>query len=180
VQSKPTVLWQGLRLPKECVGALKAFTSHAQSSSGSFDQKSAGRQHICALFEGGNVADRKMAAQSIATGVGRVLHEVNLSRVAKKYIGETEKNLSKVFDSAERNHWVLFFDEADALLGKRTQVNDSHDRYANAATDYLAQRLDAYRGIAILATHTKSSLNPAFLRLFQHVILFPSPGTDCS
>jgi SpoVK/Ycf46/Vps4 family AAA+-type ATPase len=131
------------------------------------------------LLEGTHVANRKIAAQAIATGVGRELHEVDLSAVAKKYIGQTEKKLSQLFDAAERNDWVLFFDEADALFGKRTQVKDSHDRYANVAADYLLQRLHTYRGLAILGTNSKTSLDPALGRLFGHVISIPSPGTNC-
>ncbi|GAC1533878.1 MAG: hypothetical protein NVS2B8_22340 [Vulcanimicrobiaceae bacterium] len=93
-----------------------------------------------------------------------------------KYIGETEKNLRKVFDAAEDGGAILFFDEADALFGKRSEVRDSHDRYANIETNYLLQRMESYRGLAILATNMKSSLDAAFTRRLRFIVNFPHPG----
>ena len=95
-----------------------------------------------------------------------------------KYIGETEKNLSKVFDRAEKQGWILFFDEADALFGKRTSVNDAHDRYANQEVSYLLQRIEDYDGLVILATNLKNNLDDAFMRRFQSSIFFPIPHAE--
>ena len=95
--------------------------------------------------------------------------------MVSKYIGETEKNLRRVFDAAEDGGAILFFDEADALFGKRSEVKDSHDRYANIEVSYLLQRMEAYRGLAILATNMKASLDTAFLRRLRFVVNFPSP-----
>ena len=102
------------------------------------------------------------------------LYRIDLSNVVSKYIGETEKNLRRVFDAAEQGGGILFFDEADALFGKRSEVKDSHDRYSNIEINYLLQRMESYRGLAILAT-TKSSLDSAFLRRIRFVINFPFP-----
>jgi SpoVK/Ycf46/Vps4 family AAA+-type ATPase len=103
------------------------------------------------------------------------LYHIDLSQVVSKYIGETEKNLGRVFDAAEEGGAILFFDEADALFGKRSEVKDSHDRYANIEVSYLLQRMEAYRGLAILTTNLKSALDPAFLRRIRFVVQFPFP-----
>jgi SpoVK/Ycf46/Vps4 family AAA+-type ATPase len=103
---------------------------------------------------------------------------VDLSLVVSKYIGETEKNLAGVFDQAESNDWILFFDEADALFGKRTQTSSSHDRYANQEVAYLLQRMEGFPGIVILATNLKGNIDEAFARRFQSMIYFPMPGPD--
>src|SRR5204863_10068020 len=101
-----------------------------------------------------------------------------LSAVASKYIGETAKNLRRLFDAAEDGGAILFFDEADALFGKRSEVKDAHDRYANTEIDYLLQRMEAYRGLAILATNMKGAIDPAFLRRLRFIVnfTFPSPA----
>ena len=96
--------------------------------------------------------------------------------MVSKYIGETEKNLRRVFDAAEDGGAILLFDEADALFGKRSEVKDSHDRYANIEVSYLLQRMEAYRGLAILTTNLKNALDPAFLRRIRFVVHFPFPG----
>jgi SpoVK/Ycf46/Vps4 family AAA+-type ATPase len=103
------------------------------------------------------------------------LFRIDLSAVVSKYIGETEKNLRRVFDRAEQGGAILFFDEADALFGKRTEVKDSHDRYANIEISYLLQRMEDYRGLAILATNLKSHLDAAFLRRLRFLVDFPHP-----
>ena len=103
------------------------------------------------------------------------LYRIDLSSVVSKYIGETEKNLRRVFDAAEDGGAILFFDEADALFGKRSEVKDSHDRYANIEINYLLQRMESYRGLAVLATNMKSALDPAFLRRIRFVVNFPFP-----
>jgi SpoVK/Ycf46/Vps4 family AAA+-type ATPase len=103
------------------------------------------------------------------------LYRIDLSSVVSKYIGETEKNLRRVFDAAEDGGAILLFDEADALFGKRSEVKDSHDRYANVEVSYLLQRMEAYRGLAILTTNMKSALDTAFLRRIRFVVSFPFP-----
>ena len=104
------------------------------------------------------------------------LYRIDLSAVVSKYIGETEKNLRRLFDAAEDGGAILLFDEADALFGKRSEVKDSHDRYANIEINYLLQRMEAYRGLAILATNMKSALDPAFMRRLRFIVNFPFPG----
>jgi SpoVK/Ycf46/Vps4 family AAA+-type ATPase len=103
------------------------------------------------------------------------LYRIDLSQVVSKYIGETEKNLRRVFDAAEEGGAVLLFDEADALFGKRSEVKDSHDRYANIEVSYLLQRMESYRGLAILTTNMKGELDPAFLRRLRFIVRFPFP-----
>jgi SpoVK/Ycf46/Vps4 family AAA+-type ATPase len=117
-----------------------------------------------------------MAAEVLAAELDLDLYRIDLSRVVSKYIGETEKNLSRIFDAAEEGGAILLFDEADALFGKRSEVKDSHDRYANIEVSYLLQRMEAYRGLAILTTNLKSSLDDAFLRRLRFVITFPFPS----
>jgi hypothetical protein len=131
---------------------------------------------ISALFSGPSGSGKTMAAEVLANHLRLSLHRIDLSAVVSKYIGETEKNLRKLFDAAEDGGVILFFDEADALFGKRSEVKDSHDRYANIEINYLLQRMEAYRGLAILATNMKSSLDPAFLRRLRFIVTFPFPG----
>ena len=116
-----------------------------------------------------------MAAEVLASDLRLDLYRIDLSQVVSKYIGETEKNLRRVFDAAEEGGAILLFDEADALFGKRSEVKDSHDRYANIEVSYLLQRMEAYRGLAILTTNMKSALDQAFLRRIRFVVQFPFP-----
>ena len=116
-----------------------------------------------------------MAAEVLANALHLDLFRIDLSSVISKYIGETEKNLRRVFDAAEDGGAILFFDEADALFGKRSEVKDSHDRYANIEINYLLQRMESYRGLAVLATNMRSALDPAFLRRIRFVANFPFP-----
>jgi SpoVK/Ycf46/Vps4 family AAA+-type ATPase len=116
-----------------------------------------------------------MAAEVLAGSLRLDLYRIDLSGVVSKYIGETEKNLRRVFDAAEEGGAILFFDEADALFGKRSEIKDSHDRYANIEINYLLQRMESYRGVAVLATNMKSALDPAFLRRIRFVVNFPFP-----
>lgn len=113
------------------------------------------------------------AAETLAKEAKGEVHRVDLSQIAGKYIGETEKNLAALFKKAEEKNWILFFDEADALFGKRTDVRDSHDRYANVEISYLLQRIEAYTGLVILATASEASLDAAVLRRSKTVIRFP-------
>lgn len=130
---------------------------------------------IVALFSGESGTGKTMAAESIANELGLDLYRIDLSMVASKYIGETEKNLRQIFDAAETKECILFFDEADSLFGKRSEVRDSHDRYANIQVGYLLQRIESYDGIVILATNLKKNLDPAFMRRLRFIIDFPFP-----
>jgi hypothetical protein len=130
---------------------------------------------ISALFSGESGTGKTLAAEVLAKVLDLDLYRIDLSSVVNKYIGETEKNLRRLFDAAEDSGVVLFFDEADALFGKRSEVKDSHDRYANIEINYLLQRLEAYNGLAILATNLKSALDQAFMRRLRFIINFPFP-----
>jgi SpoVK/Ycf46/Vps4 family AAA+-type ATPase len=127
---------------------------------------------VAALFTGPSGTGKTKAAEAIAADLGVPLHRVDLSTVISKYIGETEKNLQRLFDAAEAAGAVLFFDEADALFGKRTDVKDSHDRYANLEVSYLLQRIERFKGLVILASNTKSNIDSAFARRLRYIIDF--------
>lgn len=131
---------------------------------------------ITAMFAGPSGTGKTMAAQVLARSLGMKLYRVDLAGVINKYIGETEKRLKQVFDACERANVMLFFDEADALFGQRTQVKDAHDRFANIEIDYLLQRMEQFDGIAILATNRKGDLDKAFLRRVRFIVDFMSPG----
>lgn len=133
---------------------------------------------ISALFAGPSGTGKTMAAEVLANQLQLDLYRIDLAGVVSKYIGETEKNLKKVFDAAEQSGAILLFDEADALFGKRTEVKDSHDRYANIEVNYLLQRMEEYRGLAILATNRKSALDQAFLRRLRFLVDFPFPDAE--
>jgi SpoVK/Ycf46/Vps4 family AAA+-type ATPase len=119
-----------------------------------------------------------MAAEVLARELRLDLYRIDLSQVVSKYIGETEKNLRRVFDAADTGGAILLFDEADALFGKRSEVKDSHDRYANIEVSYLLQRMEAYRGLAILTTNRRDDLDDAFLRRIRFVVRFPFPAEE--
>ena len=130
---------------------------------------------ISALFTGPSGTGKTMTAEVIANDLDLDLYRIDLSQVVSKYIGETEKNLRRIFAAAEESGAILLFDEADALFGKRSEVKDSHDRYANIEVSYLLQRMEAYRGLAILTTNLKSAIDQAFLRRIRFVVQFPFP-----
>jgi SpoVK/Ycf46/Vps4 family AAA+-type ATPase len=140
-----------------------------------FAAKSARGLGVSALFAGESGTGKTMAAEVLARELQLDLYRIDLSSVVSKYIGETEKNLRRVFDAAEDAGAVLLFDEADALFGKRSEVKDSHDRYANIEVSYLLQRMEAYRGLAILTTNMKGALDGAFQRRLRFVVHFPFP-----
>jgi AAA+ superfamily predicted ATPase len=131
---------------------------------------------INALFAGESGTGKTMAAEVIASELRLDLYRIDLANVVSKYIGETEKNLRNIFDAAEDGGMILFFDEADALFGKRSEVKDSHDRYANIEINYLLQRIESFRGLAILASNLKTSLDSAFVRRLRFIVNFPFPG----
>jgi hypothetical protein len=140
-----------------------------------FSEKNSGGLGLAALFAGPSGTGKTLAAEVIAGELGLDLLRIDLSAIVDKYIGETEKNLKRVFDSAEAGGAVLLFDEADALFGKRSEVKDSHDRHANIEVSYLLQRIESYRGLAILTTNLKDNLDQAFLRRLRFIVQFPFP-----
>ena len=133
---------------------------------------------LTALFAGPPGTGKTMAAEVIAAELKLPLYRIDLSQVVNKYIGETEKNLRRLFDAAEASDVILFFDEADSLFGKRTEVKDAHDRYANLEVSYLLERMERFKGLAILATNRKRDLDDAFLRRLRFLIDFPLPGAE--
>jgi SpoVK/Ycf46/Vps4 family AAA+-type ATPase len=129
-----------------------------------------------ALFHGPPGTGKTLTATLLGKQTDRDVFRIDLSRMVSKYIGETEKNLSRLFDKAENKDWILFFDEADAFFGKRTDIRDAHDKYANQEAAYLLQRIETYGGLVILATNQRGNIDDAFLRRFQAAIQFPMPG----
>ena len=129
-----------------------------------------------ALFFGPPGTGKTLTAMLLGKYTGRDVYRIDLSLVVSKFIGETEKNLAKIFGQAEDRDWILFFDEADALFGKRTQVRDAHDRYANQEVAYLLQRVEDFEGLVILASNFRNNIDDAFLRRFQAVVHFPKPS----
>jgi SpoVK/Ycf46/Vps4 family AAA+-type ATPase len=130
---------------------------------------------VSALFAGAPGTGKTMAAEVIARELGLDVYKIDLSGLVSKFIGETEKNLERVFSEAESSNAILFFDEADAVFGKRSEVKDAHDRYANIETSYLLQRMEAYDGVTILATNLRANLDEAFTRRLHAIIDFPFP-----
>jgi hypothetical protein len=131
-----------------------------------------------ALFYGPPGTGKTLTATLLGKHTGRDVFRIDLSRVVSKYIGETEKNLSRLFDKAENKNWILFFDEADALFGKRTDIRDAHDKYANQEVAYLLQRIENHNGLVILASNKRANIDDAFIRRFQSIIHFPMPRLE--
>ena len=136
------------------------------------------RPGVRALFVGPSGTGKTLAAAWLATRLGLPIYRVDLASVTSKYIGETEKNLAQLFARAEHAEVVLLFDEADSLFGKRTDVNDANDRFANGQTNYLLSRIESYEGIAILTSNSRSRFDSAFTRRLDTIIEFPSPGPE--
>ncbi len=178
---EPRMTWDDMILPASETSLLQQIAEQVAQRSTvyekwGFSQKMSRGLGISALFAGDSGTGKTMAAEVIAAHLRLDLYRIDLSAVVSKYIGETEKNLRRLFDAAEHGGAILFFDEADALFGKRSEVKDSHDRYANIEINYLLQRMESYRGLAILATNMKSALDQAFLRRLRFVVNFPFPG----
>jgi SpoVK/Ycf46/Vps4 family AAA+-type ATPase len=131
-----------------------------------------------ALFHGPPGTGKTLTATLLGKYTHKDVFRIDLSRVVSKYIGETEKNLSRLFDKAENKNWILFFDEADALFGKRTDIRDAHDKYANQEVAYLLQRIESYNGLVILASNQRANIDEAFVRRFQTIIHFPMPRPE--
>jgi len=173
--------WNDIVLPNSAEKQLRQIVSQVRYRALVYDQwgyrdKMNRGLGINALFIGESGTGKTMAAEVLANELGLHLYRIDLSGVVSKYIGETEKNLRRVFDAAEDGGAILFFDEADALFGKRSEVKDSHDRYANIEINYLLQRMEAYNGLAVLATNKKSSMDDAFIRRLRFIVQFPFPG----
>ena len=172
--------WSDLVLPAAQQAVLHQITAHTRHRltvhhEWGFASQGARGLGIATLFWGDSGTGKTLGAEAIASELGLVLYRIDLSAVVSKYIGETEKNLRRLFDTAEEAGAILLFDEADALFGKRSEVKDSHDRYANIEVSYLLQRMETYSGLAILTTNHKAALDPAFQRRLRFVVHFPFP-----
>ena len=179
-QIEPAAGWDDLVLPEQQRQILRDMATHVRQRTVVYDTwgfraKGARGLGISALFAGTSGTGKTMAAEVLANELQLDLYRIDLSQVVNKYIGETEKNLRRVFDAAEEGGAILLFDEADALFGKRSEVKDSHDRYANIEVSYLLQRMETYRGLAILTTNMKSALDTAFMRRIRFIVQFPFP-----
>ncbi|MEU9120278.1 ATP-binding protein [Streptomyces sp. NPDC048506] len=178
---EPRAGWADLVLADRQLRILQEIVAHVRQRSTVYQDWGFAKSlrsglGVTALFAGGSGTGKTLAAEVMAKELGLDLFIVDLSQVVSKYIGETEKNLSRVFDAAERGGALLLFDEADALFGKRSEVKDSHDRYANLEVSYLLMRMEAYRGLAVLTTNMKKALDSAFMRRIRFVVDFPFPG----
>jgi SpoVK/Ycf46/Vps4 family AAA+-type ATPase len=177
----PLYSWQDIMLPADRLNQLKEICAHVKHhqrvfAEWGFNGKVSLGKGIGILFVGQSGTGKTMAAEIIARELGLDLYKIDLSCVISKYIGETEKNLSKIFQEAEQSNAILFFDEADAVFGKRSEVKDSHDRYANIETNYLLQRMEEYEGTVILASNFQKNIDEAFTRRMRFVIEFPFPN----
>ncbi len=178
---EPAAGWHDLVLAERQVRVLREVVAHVRQRATvhqewGFAQTLRRGLGVTALFAGGSGTGKTLAAEVMAKELGLDLFVIDLSQVVSKYIGETEKNLRRVFDAAERGGALLLFDEADALFGKRSEVKDSHDRYANLEVSYLLMRMEAYRGLAVLTTNMKKALDAAFMRRIRFVVDFPFPA----
>ncbi len=174
--------WEDLVLPEAQGLVLRDISAHVRQRLKVYETWGFGKQGsrglgISALFAGTSGTGKTMAAEVIAKELRLDLYRIDLSTVVSKYIGETEKNLRRIFDAAEEGGAILLFDEADAIFGKRSDVKDSHDRYANIEVSYLLQRMESYRGLAVLTTNLKSAIDTAFMRRIRFVVQFPFPDT---
>ncbi len=181
----PTHGWSDLVLPADATKQLREIVDQIKYryrvfSDWGFEQKLSRGKGLSALFSGPPGVGKTLAVEIIAgaVGGGMDLYRIDVSQVVSKYIGETEKNLRRVFDEAKNCHAILFFDEADTIFARRSEVKDAHDRYANLETGYLLQQMEEYEGVAILATNLRKNIDTAFTRRLQHIVDFPFPGTD--
>ena len=163
---------------KEHLEELEIWLSHSDELLNEWDMKKSLKAGYKALFYGPPGTGKSLTATLLGKKIDKSVYRIDLSQIVSKYIGETEKNLEKVFLQAEEKDWILFFDEADSIFGKRTQVNSSNDRYANQGTSYLLQRIDESKNMIILASNFKDNFDEAYLRRFQSIIYFPLPEKD--
>ncbi|MDX1670857.1 MAG: ATP-binding protein [Balneolaceae bacterium] len=170
--------WEDLVLPHETrdqIDEVRAWLKHGKTLMQNWELRKRILPGFRALFHGPPGTGKTLTATLLGKISGRDVYRVDLSLIVSKYIGETEKNLARIFDRADDKDWILFFDEADALFGKRTEISSAHDRFANQEVSYLLQRMEDFSGMVILATNMKSNLDDAFTRRFQSVIYFPVP-----
>lgn len=180
---EPRYHWEDLVLPETPVTMLRELVGMVKSRPRVLEEWGLGRKltsslGVSALFTGPPGTGKTLAAQIIANELGIDLYRIDLSTIVSKYVGETEKNLERIFNEAQTSNAILFFDEADAIFGKRSEVKDAQDRYANIEVGYLLQRMEAYDGIAILATNLRANLDEAFTRRLQFIINFPFPEEE--
>jgi SpoVK/Ycf46/Vps4 family AAA+-type ATPase len=177
---EPIYYWNDIVLPDDTLNQLyeicqRVVCRHQVLRKWGFDRKLSLGKGVNALFAGPSGTGKTMAAEIIANELRLDLYKIDLSGVVSKYIGETEKNLDRIFYAAENANAILLFDEADALFGKRSEVRDSHDRYANIEISYLLQKMEEYEGIAILATNLRQNLDDSFVRRLAFTVHFPFP-----
>ncbi len=173
--------WSDLVLPDSTLSRireLEVWVKHGHTLLFDWGMKKKLKLGYRALFHGAPGTGKTLTASLLGKYTGRDVYKVDLSMVVSKFIGETEKNLAMLFNKAENKEWILFFDEADALFSKRTNVRDAHDKYANQEVSYLLQRVENYNGLVILASNFKSNIDEAFMRRFQSIIHFPIPKTS--
>jgi SpoVK/Ycf46/Vps4 family AAA+-type ATPase len=180
---EPKYGWADIVLPADQLARLRELSDqaryrHVVHGDWGFEQKLSLGRGLNALFSGPPGTGKTMAAEVIGRDLELELYAIDLAQVVSKYIGETEKNLQAVFQAAEDSQAILFFDEADALFGKRSEVKDAHDRYANIEIGYLLQKMEAHEGIAILATNLRKNMDEAFLRRMQFTVDFPFPDEE--
>lgn len=170
--------WEDLVLPARTMAQIRELETWVQNEQILMDQWGMRRKlrpGCRTLFYGPPGTGKTLTATLLGKASGREVYKVDLSMVVSKYIGETEKNLAALFDKAEHKEWILFFDEADSLFGKRTQVRDAHDRYANQEVSFLLQRVETFGGLVILASNLAGNVDEAFSRRFEQIIHFPMP-----
>ncbi|MFO7997155.1 MAG: AAA family ATPase [Dehalococcoidia bacterium] len=177
---QPKYSWDDIILPKDQMEQLREICGyieyyHTVYGDWGFDRKLSTGKGLNVLFAGPSGTGKTMAAEIMANELGLDLYKIDLSAIVSKYIGETEKNLDRIFREAQTSNAILFFDEADALFGKRSEVRDSHDRYANIETAYLLQKMDEYEGMVILATNLRKNMDEAFARRMHFAVEFPFP-----
>ncbi|HEV8273874.1 MAG TPA: ATP-binding protein [Chitinophagaceae bacterium] len=173
--------WEDLILPEkthEQINEIKAWVAYSNVLMNDWEMNKKLKPGFKSLFYGPSGTGKTFTTCLLGKHCNMDVYRIDLSMMISKYIGETEKNLSKVFDMAEHKNWILFFDEADALFGKRSAINDSHDRYANQEVSYLLQRIEDFNGVVILCTNLKSNIDDAFARRFQSTIYFPMPAEE--
>lgn len=178
---KTTLTWDDLVLPYDTLSGLNeldAWLGYHQELAKIPKLSKKFKRGYRALFHGPSGTGKTLTASLLAKKYAKEVYHIDLSMMVSKFIGETEKNLKNVFDTAENKGWILFFDEADALFGKRTATQSSNDRYANQEISYLLQRIEDYPGLIVLASNLKTNMDKAFLRRFQSVVYFPVPGVE--
>ncbi|MCR9014581.1 ATP-binding protein [Aquiflexum gelatinilyticum] len=179
LQSEMT--WEDLVLPDQVwhqVKELQIWLKHKETLNAEWDLGRKLKPGYRALFYGPPGTGKTITATLLAKYTGKEVFRIDLSMIVSKYIGETEKNLSALFDKAENKDWILFFDEADAIFGKRTGVRDAHDKYANQEVSYLLQRIESYNGLVILASNFRNNIDTAFIRRFNSIVYFPAPKAE--